>query len=112
MPKTDVTNLIERMEHIEERLGVKVDSLSAFLYDTEDEVYLTVCGEVLSREGKELKQSIELVIAAYDQKNRIVDKSNCYYDKEDFLGLEIFERTLILPVKKLSKVLVYLKKAE
>ena len=112
MANIDVTSRIERLEVFEERLGVTLESLSAFVedYGTDGSV-LRVRGELQTRNGTELQEDIALVVAAYDTSGRIIGTSSShYYRVAEFFGLETFECVVMLPLSQVSKVRVYPKK--
>lgn len=110
MEKTiDLTNKIERLEALEERAGVTLESLSAFLkvYD-HGASHLEVHGELRPIEGFELKESIKLVMAVYDSSGRIMGSDHESFDPEDFYALEIFYRCFgSLNVTNISKIRIF-----
>ena len=110
MWKVDVTNKLERLEVFEERMGVRLDSLSAFLEEQEHDTWLKVCGELQSQVGTELRENIEMVVAAYDSSGRIIGTSGAYYLSEDFFGLETFQLLINLSINEVSKIRIYPKK--
>jgi hypothetical protein len=111
MSKIDITDKIERLEAFEERLGVSLESISVFLDDDKtDSIPLVVCGDLLARNGTEIEESIQLVIAAYDMSGRVVKTDTKYYSATDFFGLETFEINMYLPISSISKIRIYPKK--
>ncbi len=113
MAVKDVTKLVERLEAFEDRLGVRIESLSAHLNADDDEsVYLVVRGELHPKSGTELEQSIELVVAAYDSASRVVATGSEFFDASSFFGFEIFDVTVEIPVKNLARVRIHPKRSE
>ena len=112
MAVEDITNLVERLEAFEDRLGVRIEALSAdFNYDADDgEATLTVRGELHPQSGTELQQDVELVVAAYDSSSRIVGTESHYFEMAGFFGLEVFEIVTFVHVKNLSRIRVYPKR--
>lgn len=111
MADIDVTSKIERLEVFEERLGVTLESLSAFVTDQgADNIYLAIRGELQTRDGTELHEDIALVVAVYDASGRIIGTSSQWYFVDGFFGLETFEFIVHLPLSQVSKVRVYPKK--
>ncbi|MOA69155.1 hypothetical protein D3C78_1971820 [compost metagenome] len=51
-----------------------------------------------------------MVIAVYDQSDRVIGTDTSYYDSESFFGFETFSTSLSVSVKKISKIRVYPKK--
>lgn len=113
MAKVDVTKLIERLDAFEDRLGVSLEGVSAFIDDEEDEddgmVSLRVRGDLASKSGG-LEADIELIAAAYDDEGRVVETGRAYFDSDSFLGLEVFEIGLYVATTRLSKIRLYPKK--
>lgn len=108
MAVKDVTQLVERLEAFEDRLGVQLESLSAQLDVINDEsVYLWVRGELHPTSGTELGQSVELVVAAYDSASRVVGTSTRYFDASSFFGFEIFEIVVQINVKNLTRIRIH-----
>jgi hypothetical protein len=106
----DITSKIERLELFEERLGVRLESLSAFLDPGDPPFALNVYGELHPRDGTELRDNVELVVAVYDRGGRIVGTSSASFDAENFFGLETFQVFFYVPVKDIVRVRVYPKK--
>lgn len=115
MVNIDVTSKIERLEVFEERLGVRIESLSAFLTDYRDDNLnfnndVRVRGELQAREGTELQQDVDLVMAVYDSSGRVIATSSNSYYAGEFFGLETFELTVEIPMNQVAKIRVYPKK--
>jgi len=105
----DVSNLIERLELFEERLGVRLESLSATItgYAT---VYVRVMGELHVHEGMKLKQSTQLVAVIYDDSGRVIANVDNVYFKEKFYGFEVFQLIFNLgdpPPPNMAKIRIY-----
>ena len=112
MADIDVTSRIERLEVFEERLGVTLENLSAFVQDSgaDSSTPLVVCGELQPLNGTKLQGNVELVVAAYDSSGRVIGTSSCIYFADEFFGLETFDLIVVLPMNQVSKVRVYPKK--
>jgi hypothetical protein len=111
MSQIDITSKIERLEAFEERLGISLENVSAFVDDDgSSSIPLQVCGEILTRNGSEIQEDIELSIAAYDPSGRVVGTASKCYRASSFSGLEIFKISTYLPVSSISKIRVYPKK--
>jgi hypothetical protein len=69
----DVTHLIERLDALEEREGVRFESLYAlFFTNTEGCPMVRVCGEIHAREGLEIAHQLKVAVTAYDPKGRVL----------------------------------------
>lgn len=110
MAKVDLTSKIERVEAFEERVGVRFQGMSAFLETDDDYILLQVHGEIHASSGAELMDDVTVVIAVYDQSDRVVGTCTSYYYSESFFGFEAFSESLSLSVKNISKIRVYPKK--
>ncbi|PNB24319.1 MULTISPECIES: hypothetical protein [Pseudomonas] len=110
MATVDLTSKIERIEAFEERVGVRFQGMSAFLEADDDYISLQVHGEIHASNGAELKDDVTVVIAVYDQSDRVVGTDTRYYYSESFFGFEAFSESLSLSVKNISKIRVYPKK--
>lgn len=93
MAKKDITSLVQRLDAFEERLGVRIEALSAFeskdKYD--DDADITIRGELHSVSGTSLEHDIKLEISVYDAEGRIVQTGRDYIDSESFFGFHTFE---------------------
>ncbi len=113
MRTIDLTSRIERLEDHEERHGVSIEGLSAFLKfseDEPDESYLEVCGELHARKGKELSRNLSVIVVAYDSAGRVVGLSHDYqarFGRKKFYEFEPFSIFLSVPTHKVAKVRVY-----
>ena len=107
----DLTRRIERLELFEERLGVRLESLSALIEIDQDPPFaLNVYGELHPRDGTELQSDVELIVVAYDQSGRIVGTDSTNFDAENFFGFETFRIWFYLPVNEIVRIRVYPKK--
>ena len=104
----DVTHLIERLEVFEERAGVRLEAMSAFLdvsNSDESTFRITVRGEIHPRNGTTLSNGVELSLAVYDAAARVVETDSAFYDADTFFGFEAFEMACFyVPLDKLSRL--------
>ena len=107
MVTQDVSALLERLEAFEDRLSLRLESLSAYLDIYDDWSNLWVRGELHPKSGVHLVQPVELVVAAYDSASRVVGTTTRHFDTGSFFGFEVFEVLVIIPVTKLSRIRVY-----
>jgi hypothetical protein len=105
----DATHLIERLEAFEERVGVRLEALFAYIRPDID--WLQVNGELHPREGATLKENIAVHVAAYDSSGRLVAKSQATLLADEFFRFEALETSAQLPIRGLSKIRVYPKVA-
>lgn len=111
MSNVDLTNKIERLQPSEERFGVVLTALSAFIEEIDSSSrYLNVRGELSAKSGTTLQDDIELVAAAYDSLGRVIGTSSCAYSLENFFSLDTFELTISLPISQILKIRLYPKK--
>ncbi|MDA7858624.1 hypothetical protein N9B05_02285 [Mariniblastus sp.] len=96
MSKKDVTNLVQRLDAFEERLGVRIDSMSAFEVNDEygDEADITIRGELHVVNGTSLEDDIYLRASIYDVEGRVVETSYDYIMSDSFFGFHTFEISL------------------
>ncbi len=99
----DATHLIERLEAFEERVGVRLEALFAYIEND----YLTVNGEMHPREGSTIEQDIVVHVDAYDSLGRLVAKTETTLSADGFFGFEAFHTLEQLPIRGLSKIRVY-----
>ena len=103
----DITHLIERLEAFEERCGIRLEALFAFI-DGGAPIILRVNGELHPREGTKLQKSIRLRVDAYDTAGRLVATESESFDCDDFFGFQSFSILHIgCPTERISKIRVY-----
>lgn len=105
MAEKDMTDLIERLEVFEDRVGVNLEGLYAGL--DEDIEWIDLNGEVHPREGTELNGDIELVATVYDSSGRVVTTSSQHFDSDSFFGFEVFSLALEVKGLKPARIRVY-----
>ena len=89
----DITHLIERLELFEERLGVRLEALSAriqLMDRSAGSYYLNVYGELHPEHGTTLRENIDLVVSAYDPSGRVIGLGHTYFVTGKFFGFEAF----------------------
>jgi hypothetical protein len=93
--KHDITAKVERLEILEERFRINLESLFA---ETDFTTWVTINGVVRPREGNVLEQTISLILDLYDADGRLVVSetiTSCV--KENFFGFKSFSTTISSP---------------
>lgn len=107
----DITNMLERLEAFEDRVGVTLEALFATMSERDeyDNTYeIRVKGELHPQEGTELARDVDVVVATYDTTGRVIDSSEAWFDADSFFGFEIFsERLTIDEGIPVAKVRIY-----
>lgn len=116
MSKSDITNKLERLSAFEERWGVTLSGLSVFFEIQDPEYYdddeITILGELKAQTGTEISEDIELVVAVYDNEERVIGTSSSTFYADDFFTLETFEMNVSIPKHlNILKVRIYPKKS-
>lgn len=102
--RIDISHAIERLEAFEDRTGVKIEGLYAYLDDDGD---VTVNGEIHARNGGNLRESIDLVVVGYDEAGRVLDSQTYWIDADRFLSFEPFKIILFTKDPSVSRVRVF-----
>ena len=99
MSRKDITSLLQRLDAFEERLGVRLEALSAFESKEEfqDEADITVRGELHSVNGTNLDQDINLELSVFDAEGRIIETGIDWIQAESFFGFHTFQITCYAP---------------
>ena len=98
MKKKDITSIVQRLDAFEERLGVRIEALSAFesVEDFDGEIEVTVRGELHSEGGTTLDQDVDLEVAVYDGEGRVVETSSQRFRTDSFFGFATFQISVYL----------------
>jgi hypothetical protein len=94
---------VERLEAFEERLGVSIEGLFAYIHYDE---YITINGELHCKEGNELNQDVQLVLSVHNVSGSVLAASTIIISADSFFGLEIFSQTLSF-AGAASKIRIY-----
>jgi hypothetical protein len=103
----DSTDIIERLESFESRLGVRLCAIFAG-WNAETN-FLTVRGELRSRLGAELADTVSISAVAYDDRGRVIATDDRTISSDDFFEFDVFEVSLRVPNKP-AKVCLFPKK--
>lgn len=108
----DITNLIERLDALEEREGVRFESVYAMFFTGSDGCpWLRVCGEIHARDGLEITQQLKVAVTAYDSKGRILNTGMTWIaGPQKFYGFEAFVIQLNT-IGSIAKVRLYPQRA-
>ncbi len=102
----DVSDLLERFEAAEERLGVRLEGLFAKMDRANRHVHLN--GELhASDEGGELGRDLEIVATVHDSSGRVVRKQSTTCRSESFFGFEAFSLSMEAGEDVPAKIRVY-----
>ncbi|MCE7980376.1 MAG: hypothetical protein DYG89_04235 [Caldilinea sp. CFX5] len=100
----DITNLIERLDTFEERMGVTLEGLFAIV---EDNNFVKINGELHSCDGAEIEQNTQVVVSLHDAAGRVIGTSTTQFNAESFFGFETFSILLMPPIAPISKIRIY-----
>jgi hypothetical protein len=87
---------IERLEFIEEKMGVKLESLFAcedgngWSSGIGKSKRFVINGELHAVDGSHLSQNIRLVISAHDSSNRVLGSKSIDIKAKNFFGFDTF----------------------
>ena len=98
--KGDVTHLVQRIEAFEDRMGVRIEALFAYL---DDEGGLKVNFELHSRNGNHLQKDTKMVVTVYDKDGRLISQSSDMSFVNSFFGFDTYSIYQKFP-GKLAKI--------
>ena len=87
---------IERLEFIEEKMEVKLESLFAYEKDCKSVSGMGTCtgfvvnGELHTIDGNQLKQNVRLVISVHDSSSRVLGSESIEIEAGKFFGFDTF----------------------
>jgi len=101
---TDLTDLIERIDLFEERLGARLEGLYAEL---DDDGYLTVNGELHAASGSTITKNIYVHMTVHDDRGRLLQTCYTIMLAEDFFAFEPFSQMIKVAHPIVSPGVVY-----
>jgi hypothetical protein len=104
----DCTEIVEKVSALESRFGVVLSAIFAG-WNPQNPYPLTVRGELRSRAGSELAETLSINAVAYDDRGRVVATAEHPIVSEDFFEFFIFELSLEVASKP-AKVRLFPKK--
>lgn len=99
---SDLSERIERLETTEEKCGVDLSGLSAFLNDGE----LKVCGEAIFTKPPKNDYDIEIHIVIYDVQSRVIEKTSTNVGNKN-TPFDAFAITCWVTDNEISKIRIY-----
>jgi hypothetical protein len=97
---------VERMQEIEKQLSIELRSVAAIV---EDE-WVMVNGEINALSKGSIPQDVEIVAAAYNDRNEVVGRDSVYFYEDSFLGFDTFSISIESHGHRISRIKVYPKK--
>lgn len=109
----DITHLIERLDALEDREGIRFESLWAlFFIDPNGPHFVRICGEVHPHEGLEITHHLKVAATLYDSKARVLNTASHYLSApEKFYGFEAFQIDLNAASGPVTKIRLYPQRA-
>lgn len=102
----DISDLLERFQAAEDRLGVRLEGLFAKRDQENGRIHLN--GELHARdEGGELGRDLEIIATVHDSSGRMVHKQSTTCRSESFFGFEAFSLSLEAGRDVPAKIRVY-----
>lgn len=105
--KTDITNLVERLELFEDRLDVRIEAVYAYSEQIGGNCYVYVNGELHPRGGAQLSQDIIVNVDFLDPAGRVLAATAQGFSSESFYGFETFSLCVNVGGADVSKVRLY-----
>ncbi len=94
---------IERLEIMEEKLGIAVEGAYAiFEQDSDGDSYVIVNGEVHTVNGTKLDEDIEIILTVYNNKGKVISTSSTFFASDNFFMIKPFhfyEDVIEMPAK-------------
>ncbi len=92
----EITQNVERMELLEERLGVRLQGLMATVDDevVGSEHKLKIAGEIYSASGGSLDSDVMVDIVAQNEKGQVVGMLSLFINRDKFVGYEAFSDSI------------------
>jgi hypothetical protein len=87
MGTKNVTSCLERLEAIEDRLGVELSGLDAVY----DDGTLRVRGEISTKGGGVLKHHLHVVVATYNSDGQVTGTNDTFLNCDKFCGFDVFD---------------------
>lgn len=103
---------IERLELIEEKLGISFSGVGADLRETDSLGWkLSVRVEIIALNGGKLKESLWVKMSAFDSKGKCVATEMTLLDADTFFGIDAVEfTTYYLNSSDVQRVRIFAKK--
>ena len=100
----DITDKIERLEVMEEKLGISIESLYAAINksNNKNEYFFELNGEIHPTNGTTIDKTMRIVVSLHDDDGRVVGRKEHWVTPDSFFGLESFSvyiTTQIFPCK-------------
>lgn len=93
--KKEITEIVERLELLEEKFGVAISGLYAICEPRDWTPYLvTINFDLASLSGGKLERSFAVYANAYNSAGQLLNMSRPCIDANDFMGLQSFSLCL------------------
>lgn len=103
MAHRQITN-IQRYELLEERLGISISSVGAWLEDIDDEFYLRLTWEIIALNGGALEHDIAITISVLDENGVGLQVRSNLALKKPFFGIDAYGETILLPSSNIGLI--------
>ena len=108
--KSEVSDLIERLEVFEEKYNVRLESLSAFRTRYENGEYsVEVFGEIYPRTGATIEHDIEIVGSLHDSQGKVIELEDRRISEDGFFGFQAFHFYFSTVIVEPTKIRVYVR---
>ncbi|MDO5695870.1 MAG: hypothetical protein Q4P30_03830 [Eubacteriales bacterium] len=88
--RSELQGHIERIESMEEKLGVIMENISVKIDDADS---LEILGEISAAKGDIIDRDIKIKANLYNEDNEIIGNEEAYITQEDFMGYDTFQLT-------------------
>lgn len=97
--RLEITNIVERLELLEENFGIALSALYAnYIYRPQNETphFVTINFDVTSTNGGKLERSLHVRASAYNEAGQMLETCPAYIDGEEFVGYGSYSIHLFL----------------
>lgn len=101
-----ITN-IQRYELLEERLGISISGVGAWLEDYGDEFALSLQYEIIAINGGALDHDIEIMATALDENGVGLTKFVEAFYKKKFFGIDSYRSSNTIPAPNIGLIKIF-----
>jgi hypothetical protein len=107
--KKDISEKVERLEALEEKFGIEIRGVYCEM-GTDDfddnEYYVKLTAEVSSKKDK-IDFNLEIKMAVYDEKNRVIAEESDFLFKDKFTGFDTISIYADEIIQKPDKIKIF-----
>lgn len=108
MESTKESSLIQRIEALEDKLGIKLSGINVDISEDDESSYtITVMGEILAKSGGSLESSLSIKVSVLDKFGKVIGTGDQWVNNDRFYAIDTLNIMIDTKNKNIETIKIF-----